>query len=272
MGNILVSVVIPTYNRAHVLGRSIDSVLKQTYTNFELIIVDDGSVDNTMELIKKYLNDGRVKYHRLENNAGVSNARNEGAALAQGEWIAFHDSDDEWHPDKLEKQLKYIENHQECEMVYSAYAYYKEGRDGYIRMPHEGVRGNITDYLLLKNCIGAPTVIIKNELFKKLGGFRSDYPSLEDWEFAIRVSMMTSIGFVDECLVDAHYSENGVGEIALNYCRARCMIIADYKSELEKRNIFDTAVVTLFNHVLETDNKAIDVVKNMLMKELLERM
>jgi len=272
MENIKVSVIIPTYNRAHILARAIDSVLQQTFKDFVLIVVDDGSSDNTEELMKRYLDDSRVKYHRLEQNAGVSNARNTGADLAETEWIAFHDSDDEWHCDKLEKQMNYLESNPDCGMVYSAYAYYKEGMEGYIKIPRENILGDVTDALLLQNSIGAPTVVIKKEVFQQIGGYNTKYPSLEDWDFAIKASMATTIGYIDECLMDAHFSANGVGENGMNYCKARCMLIADYRAELEKRKLFDTAVMNLLNHVSEQDSKAIDVAKNMLMKELLERM
>lgn len=272
MDKILISVVIPTYNRAHVLERSINSVLEQSYSDIELIVVDDGSSDNTDAIMQKYSNDERVRYHKLDKNAGVSNARNVGASLCRGEWIAFQDSDDAWHKDKLEKQLDYVAKHKECGMVYSAYAHYMNGVDGYTRMPKVAPKGSLTDYLLVQNCIGAVTVLIRKELFQKLEGYNCNYPSLEDWEFAIRASMATSVGYIDECLVDAYYSEGGVGEKSENYLKARCMLIADYRGELEKRGIFDSVVMDLFNLVAEYDGKLVEQVKKILMIELLERM
>ena len=100
----LVSVIIPTYNRAHLIKRSAESVLNQTYTNLELIIVDDGSTDDTEEVVKT-LNDNRVTYIK-QPNQGACAARNNGIDHAKGEFIAFQDSDDVWHEDKLEKQIK----------------------------------------------------------------------------------------------------------------------------------------------------------------------
>ena len=99
----LISVIIPTYNRAHLIKRSAQSVLNQTYKNLELIIVDDGSTDNTKEVIDS-LNDERIVYVKQENH-GVSSARNTGINVANGKYIAFQDSDDIWHSDKLEKQI-----------------------------------------------------------------------------------------------------------------------------------------------------------------------
>ena len=103
-----ISVIIPTYNRAHLISRSAKSVLAQTYPDFELIIVDDGSGDNTEEIIEA-LADPRIRYLRHESNRGVSAARNTGIRAARGDYIAFQDSDDEWLPQKLEKQLGLFE-------------------------------------------------------------------------------------------------------------------------------------------------------------------
>ena len=104
--NPTVSIIIPTYNRAHLIGRAIQSVLNQTYQNFEIIVVDDGSTDNTEEMIKEFQkHDKRIKYIRHEKNRGGAAARNTGIKVARGEYIAFQDSDDEWLPEKLEKQM-----------------------------------------------------------------------------------------------------------------------------------------------------------------------
>ena len=105
----LVSVVIPVYNREDTIQRAVDSVLNQTYSNIEVLVVDDGSKDNSLEMLKKYHNDNRVKIFCQEFNQGANAARNRGIREAKGEYIAFHDSDDEWLPDKLEKQIKRME-------------------------------------------------------------------------------------------------------------------------------------------------------------------
>lgn len=106
MSTPLISVIIPSYNRAHVIEKSARSVLEQTFTDFELLIIDDGSADNTRQVVEG-LQDDRVRYV-FQENAGACAARNHGIALARGEYIAFHDSDDLWYPDKLERQLHCI--------------------------------------------------------------------------------------------------------------------------------------------------------------------
>lgn len=105
----LVSIIMPSYNTAEYIAESIQSVLEQSYTDWELLVVDDCSTDKTDEVIKPYLTDGRIKYYKNEKNCGAAVSRNRALREAKGQWIAFLDSDDLWMPDKLEKQIKYME-------------------------------------------------------------------------------------------------------------------------------------------------------------------
>ena len=105
----LVSIIMPSYNTARFLDETIASVLNQTYTNWELIIVDDCSSDNTDEVVQKYLSDERIKYLKNEKNSGAAVSRNRALLEAKGKWIAFLDSDDIWNEDKLEKQITFME-------------------------------------------------------------------------------------------------------------------------------------------------------------------
>lgn len=107
--NDLVSIIMPSYDTAKYIDKAIDSVLKQTYTNWELIIVDDCSPDNTDDIVKPYLSDERIKYFKNEKNSGAAMSRNRALREAKGKWIAFLDSDDLWMPDKLEKQIRFME-------------------------------------------------------------------------------------------------------------------------------------------------------------------
>ena len=107
--NPIVSVIIPTYNRAHLIDKAIKSVLNQTYQDFEIIVVDDGSTDNTNEVLKNFT-DSRIHYIFHTSNLGVSAARNTGIKTSQGEYIALLDSDDDWLPEKLDKQVDVLQN------------------------------------------------------------------------------------------------------------------------------------------------------------------
>ena len=117
-----VSVIIPTYNREATLKRAVESVLNQTYTDFELIIVDDGSTDNTRQLVEN-IHDDRITYYYVKINSGAAAARNYGIERAEGEYIAFQDSDDYWHSDKLEKQMKVMESNPDIGFVYHIIKY-----------------------------------------------------------------------------------------------------------------------------------------------------
>lgn len=149
----LVSVIIPTYNRAHTLPASIDSVLCQTYDNLEVIVVDDGSTDGT-EIFVRGLADSRVRYIKNSGNHGPAAARNLGVRRAEGEYVAFQDSDDEWRPDKLEKQMPLLlEPLEKTDLVYCEYTrYHGENRRETVPskvLPAESKQGNILPKLLL---------------------------------------------------------------------------------------------------------------------------
>ncbi|MDO5576398.1 MAG: glycosyltransferase family 2 protein, partial [Fibrobacter sp.] len=121
-----VSVIIPSYNRKSVLERAINSVLSQTFTDYELIVVDDGSDDGTCDL--EIIKSEKVKFYRFQVNCGVSRARNFGVSNSAGKWVAFLDSDDEWMPQKLEKQLWWIKNNPEYRIVQTNETWIRNGK------------------------------------------------------------------------------------------------------------------------------------------------
>ena len=242
-----VSVIIPTYNRADKLEYSVRSVLDQTYEDFKLIIVDDASTDNTEEAVKD-LGDERVIYHRLEKNRGAGGARNEGVKIADTEYIAFQDSDDKWHPDKLERQMKYMEENPDAGMVYGRFHVISPTQD-YI-FPHDGVEGELEGelypWLLRRNTVGTPTMLMKKACFEEAGGFDESLRCLEDWEFVIRFSEKFRIGFIDDALIDNLISEGSVSTNLAAYFEARCKMIAIHKAKLMELGLFDSVVMDVF--------------------------
>ena len=120
--NDLVSIIMPSHNTANYIAESINSVLAQTYENWELIIVDDCSTDSTDNVVERYLTDSRIRYLKNEINSGAAVSRNRALREAKGKWIAFLDSDDLWDSEKLEKQISFMKNHQ----YYFSYTYYEE--------------------------------------------------------------------------------------------------------------------------------------------------
>jgi glycosyltransferase involved in cell wall biosynthesis len=204
-----VSVIIPTYNRAHLIGRAIQSVLDQTYPDFEIIVVDDASTDNTKEVISEFQNgDERIRYIRLDNNKGGAAARNTGINAAQGVYIAFQDSDDEWFPDKLRKQMTlFTTAPKEVGVVYTGFWRIENGNKIYI--PWSWVikkNGNVHKELLNGNFITTQSIVTRKECLEKAGMFDESLPRLQDWELAIRLSLYYHFMCIDEPLVNSFYS------------------------------------------------------------------
>lgn len=194
-----VSVIIPTYNRLSLLKKAIESVLTQTYTNFEIVVIDDGSSDGTREYLLS-LNDPRIKSILLYTNRGPNAARNAGIRKAEGRYIAFLDDDDEWLSDKLEKQVN-IFKHNNIGIVYSAAIIsLKNENIEYETTPE--AKGKLFNELLLSNVIGSTsTVILRSELLSKHGMFNEKMPSMEDYELWLRLSKHTEVDFVKEPLI-----------------------------------------------------------------------
>lgn len=259
-----VSVIIPTYNRGEKVLNSVNSVLQQTYDNIELLIVDDGSADNTQEIVES-IGDERIRYIKQTKNVGAGASRNEGAKLAKSEIIAYNDSDDLWKPEKLEKQMKYWEQHSEFSMIYCAYSMSRP--EGTFVVPDEQMEGklegDIFSWLLLRNSIGTPTMVMRRADFFEAGGFDTTFRSLEDWEFAIRFSEKNGIGYISDVLVDAGYSENGISSRVSEYYESRCKIIAKYKRQLMENGIFENAVNDVF--IRAQKRGILETVKKMMM-------
>lgn len=198
----IVSVVIPTYNRAKLIGKTLRSVLGQSYDNFEIIVVDDGSTDNTKDVVNKF-KDERIRYIRHEKNKGAPTARNTGIKAAKGEYIAFQDSDDEWLPQKLEKQMKAFENApQKLGVVYTGLTKIVDDTKEYI--PYSWVaqkEGDIHKELLKGNFIATPSIVVRKECFEKVGMFDRKLPRLQDYELALRLSKYYEFKFIDEPLL-----------------------------------------------------------------------
>lgn len=241
-----VSVIIPTYNRAHSIGNSIQSVLYQTWQDFEIIIVDDGSTDNTRQVVESFTDD-RIRYICLEQNGGVSHARNIGIKMAEGEYIAFLDSDDEWMSEKLEKQMTVMLR--ESEMVGVIYCRMRgTKKDGTILVipelekPVEELQGNIFFPLLEENVIGTPAMLVRKQCLEQTGGFDEKLKCLEDWELILRIAEKWEIGFVDDILVEIHFSDGGVSKNIKGDVETRCYMIAKYWKLMAQRNILNKMV------------------------------
>jgi teichuronic acid biosynthesis glycosyltransferase TuaG len=230
----LVSVIIPTYNGEAFLGRTIESVLAQTYPNWELLVVDDGSFDKTADLAKSFAaRDNRVKYFYEERSGGPSRPTNLGISKAGGEYLAFLDHDDFWLPEKLNKQVRFLsENNLDmaaCHALVSPQG--GSGNSKKIKVPNFQ---NPAQKILEKNFImSASSILVKTAVAKAVGSFDEDLRGPQDWDFYIRVlAGGYSFGVLDEFLyVHATSSANISSQINPEvYERQRIHIFEKYKS------------------------------------------
>ena len=196
----LITVIIPAFKAGNYIKETIQGVLDQTHTNFELIIVDDGSPDDQAEVIIPLAKeDDRIQYIK-QKNAGVSSARNHGYRLSKGDYLAFLDADDIWLPNNLEKKLAKFANDSAVGLVHSDMAI----MDGNSKLTGEiksGKEGAILDDLLAWNgtCIPTPSsILVKREVLEKVGGFDLELSNAADQEFFFRVAQNYKIGRVPE--------------------------------------------------------------------------
>ena len=189
-----VSVIIPTYNREEFITETINSVLNQTYKDFEIIVVDDGSTDNTKQKLESF----KLKIKLIEQkNSERAIARNNGVRNSKGEYLAFLDSDDVWIKNKLEKQVELLDSKPEVILTYGQSLRINEhGQKIKIaKRQIEGYSGEVFENLLLRNFIASPTPIIRREYFDKTEGFQTKYIPYEDWEFWLRFSLLGKFYF-----------------------------------------------------------------------------
>jgi glycosyltransferase involved in cell wall biosynthesis len=207
MKNPKVSVVIPTHNRAKLITRALDSLKNQTNQDFEIFIIDDASTDNTEDVINNY-NDSKIKYIRLSENVGQSKARNIAIKQANGEYIGFLDSDDEWLPEKIEKQLKLFEQSNDPRLAAVYCGSLKKDEIHNKTSIHKGgnVRGDIYVKLLSGFCPSTPTLfLVKKAVLIEVQGFDEFLPTFVDYDLWLRIARLGhTFDVVDEPLIVKH--------------------------------------------------------------------
>lgn len=240
-----VSVILPTYNRAYIIKNSIRSILDQTYKDYELIIVDDGSTDETENVINE-INDDRIIYHKFVANSGVCAARNYGIEVSKGEYIAFQDSDDIWIADKLERQMKLFEFDEQLDFVYSKLRYKIDDTHSMIlpdeRISYDNKIGNIYNQLLWDNLIPFSSLVVKKNRLNAVGKMDNSFSALEDYDFVLRIAKNYKAGFVDEVLVEAAISSDGISSNSYNYLVSSCKLLGKYKNDYIKTGMFNHRV------------------------------
>ncbi|MBD3343560.1 MAG: glycosyltransferase [Chitinivibrionales bacterium] len=230
----LVSVVLPTFNRESSINRAIQSVINQTYKRFELIVVDDGSTDSTENVVKK-TKDQRIKYIKFSENYGAATARNEGVQQAQGDYVAFQDSDDEWMPNKLERQMScFALAANNVGMVYTdMLRIFENGKTTVLFAPNV-VKGKIMDKKELEYQafgIGQVTAVIRKNCFDSVGYFDSSLPRFIDMEFFLRLTHQFDAIRINTPLVRCYESE-GISSNKANGVKVRLRFLEKYKDSI----------------------------------------
>ena len=249
-----VSVIIPTYNRKNLIVRAVDSVLNQSFRNFELLVIDDGSADGT-ESVMTGIQDNRLRYLPLPENGGPAKARNEGIRLARGEYIAFLDSDDAWRKDKLQKQLEMA--NQGFQAVFCKYLIHGDRES---RMPVEmsfdvcRTEHGFLDILLDQNKIGTPTLLISRAVVERIGGFNESFSTYEDWEYALRIAEVGPIGYLPEVLVDVYPTQGGVNsQSGKSRVSVLMHMLRRYWNAYENKKPFDNIIRYIYNELADGD-------------------
>ncbi|TGN41528.1 glycosyltransferase [Marinobacter confluentis] len=182
-----VSVIMPTFNRAKFLPQAVGSVLSQSYADLELIIIDDGSTDDTVKVLAPFLNDDRVRYFHQENR-GQSKARNVGLNQASGEFIAFLDSDDTWATEKLKKQVALISRLPGAAIVHGDEETVNEKGEVISFDNMKRYSGRITRQLLADNSVSITTALVRRKCFDEMGGFQASHGVADDYDLWLRFS------------------------------------------------------------------------------------
>ena len=194
-----ISVIIPTYNRCDLLKRAINSVIKQTITPKEIIIVDNGSTDQTYQMVSSLFPE--INYF-IEKKRGVSAARNKGILESKSKWIAFLDSDDTWKPTKLEKQMEFsIFNQDKYRIIHTDETWYRNKKFLNQLKKHKKSGGNIFKNSLQLCCISPSSVVLKKQIFEEYGLFDENLEVCEDYDMWIRITSKEEVGFLDSPLV-----------------------------------------------------------------------
>lgn len=220
----MISVLMCTYNREHLLPKAIDSVLNQTYKDIEFIIIDDGSTDNTEQLIRSYTDD-RILYKKLEKNSFVCYATNYGLGFCKGEYLAFMNSDDIWMPDKLEKQLQFMEKNKEYPICFTAASLIDaedndvtdecmEMRDSFGKQ-YSSQKECIQFLFKNKNTLCHPSALVRKEVMERVGGFNLMFCQLADYDLWMRIITEGPIYVLPERLIKFRWDMKKKDQISI---------------------------------------------------------
>jgi glycosyltransferase involved in cell wall biosynthesis len=196
----LVSAVIPTYNYARYVAGAVESVLAQSFDDLEIVVVDDGSIDETADTLDPFAE--RIRYIRQEHR-GLAAARNTGIRVARGPYVAFLDSDDLWLPEKVSVQIARLDGDPAVGLVYGEAALFTETSPGTATLHSYWAHhpsGKILPWLVRQNVVPSPTPMVRRELFDQVGSFDETLSACEDWDMWIRIAQVSEFAYVDRVL------------------------------------------------------------------------
>jgi glycosyltransferase involved in cell wall biosynthesis len=208
----LVSALVPTYDRAAFVAGAVETVLSQTHPEVEVVVCDDGSTDETSEVLAAFADDDRVRVVRHEQNRGVAAAFNSAAAAATGDFYCILGDDDRWHPEKVERQLaRFADAPDDCGLVYTGGVLASDRRVTREYTPSQ--RGDIYPDILRRFDLHPHSGhMLRREAFESVGGFDESLPRGVDWEFTIRLAREWTVEYVDDCLTRRTFHEGTLSE------------------------------------------------------------
>lgn len=268
---------MPAFNAALTIKESINSVIDQTYNEWELIIVNDASVDNTSSLINEIsIKENRIVVINLEKNGGLPNARNEGIKIAKGKYIAFLDSDDVWGADKLIEQVNYHLAHPEIKISHTGFQMFDE--NGIIKRPFKKLvelnyknKGVILPSIYCKNTIGVLTVMVERELITSTGGFDTNLWTMEDQDMWIRIARLGNcFGYINKNLAQYRINPNGISNKIGRYKKAYKQFIDKHKPETVELNCYNLVLANYYRYfgIVYFKNKAYRIATMYLLKSV----
>jgi glycosyltransferase involved in cell wall biosynthesis len=259
MSNLLISVIIPTYNSASVLSEAIESAIAQTYRPLEIIVVDDGSKDDTSAVVSKY---GDQVHYIHQQNTGPAGARNRGILASRGELLAFLDADDQWLPEKLSKQYATIAEEGDIALIHSDVFYWRSDTgEKYLQELGRNVyAGNCYAELLTQNRIINSSVLMRKRCIDQIGYFDDKLFGTEDWDLWIRIARHFRFAYLNEALVAYRIHPNNISGNSLRMRENELLVIEKYlmddsnargtfpKGVMEKR-LFDLCFGISFHYM-----------------------
>ena len=254
METALISIVIPSYNRCQLLQRCIKNLKKQTYPNIEIIIVDDGSQDDTETVMKRYP-DSNIHYYRYTPNRGACYARNFGIQKAHGKYIAFQDSDDFWRPEKLAEQMKFLVRTQADMVFCGMYRYEQNGKSAsYYPKKRLDSQKDIFQQLLKENRISTQTILAKRSIFDKVM-FDPTLRRFQDWDIALQIAKSGyKIEYIPKPLVISEIQLNSISATVKSEESYRC-ILNKYEEDYKKNPKAYAAILRDLAQSLKTTEK-----------------